>query len=512
MCTLYVSRETAHRGAASSQAAALRPPTAPARNGARNDALPPLLTRSPAPRSVNIKGSGSDSLVLCTDDATYAIQLVETSNTVLLCSTSASEDAQGTPTLARTIEGQVGCSHELKRTAPRLHRIRELLEEEPFRGPDEELRSLEAWHGVEGGSGDMEVEEEEEEKEAGEGGGGMEEEGERGAGAAARDPPTVRAPSLPDADGRGARDGPGYTLAELEVLVQASRGEIVAGLAGIGALLLAPDEVAALAGETRGRAAHLPTHLTPRYRLLTPEYAAAALDDILVAVQGNMWHPGCVPLPALVAAADGHTAAVVTGVARAHSRPAAEGASAAGGDAGPFLALDYTSVALVRARSQLAAAEATFLARRAAAGVAAGGGGLEFHAEVGDFTRAWQREVDRTWPAAPPDAASGVGVGAEGVWSRLGLSVEALKGAGMVLVDTTPTGTPVLRHFPASRLSQEPRERFKQLFAARARWQQADVTPFLAPLVGVDRKLDDMLVAHARSTLQPDGGRLFSVR
>ncbi len=427
--------------------------------------------------------------MLCTDDATYAIQLVETSNTVLLCSTSASEDVLGAPTLARTIEGQVGCSHELKRTAPRLHRIRELLEAEPFRGPDDEVQSLEAWHH---GSGDMDVDVE--------GAGGVEEEEgmEQGSGAGA------------GVDGGGARDGPGYTLSELEELVQASRGEIVTGLAAIGALLLAPDDAAALAGETRGRAARIPANLTPRYRLLTPEYASAALDDILVAVQGNMWHPGCVPLPALVVAADGHTAAVVTGVARAHSRPAEVGASAAGGDAGPFLALDYTSVALVRARSQLAAAEAMFLARRAAAGVSAGSGGLEFHSEVSDFTRAWQREVDRTWPAAPPDAASGVG--AEGVWSRVGLSAEVLKSAGLVLVDTSPLGTPVLRHFPAFRLSHEPRERFKQLFAARALWLQADFAPFLAPLVGVDRKLDDMLVAHARSTLQPDGGRLFSVR
>ena len=40
----------------------------------------------------------------------------------------------------------------------------------------------------------------------------------------------------------------------------------------------------------------------------------------------------------------------------------------------------------------------------------------------------------------------------------------------------------------------------------------ADITPFIAPLAGPGRKVADMLLAHARSTLNQDGTRFFSKR
>ena len=83
--------------------------------------------------------------------------------------------------------------------------------------------------------------------------------------------------------------------------------------------------------------------------------------------------------------------------------------------------------------------------------------------------------------------------------------------AGEVLLQDGVGGPGVL-FLPASSLSSVPAQRFRQLFSLRAKWRLADLEPFVQPLANPASSLADLLLAHTRSSQQPDGSRLFSAR
>ena len=106
-----------------------------------------------------LKGVGDDDIVLCTEDKTFGLKMVENSNTSLLCNftsssslSSISENRQisssSTPSLPTDvyIHGEIGGTHELLIIPPRLHRLQELLEMEIYNGPQEELDEINIIH------------------------------------------------------------------------------------------------------------------------------------------------------------------------------------------------------------------------------------------------------------------------------------------------------------------------------------------------------------------------------
>lgn len=471
------------------------------------------------PRRMCLKGVGEDHLVLCTDDKTYAIQLVETSNAVLLCSEPGEPTDASAAAVAKVLEGRVGCTHELKQTAPRLHRLRELLEADTFTGPDEELVTLERWwresDGAPRGSSPEPLEQTAAAPELFDES-LMEVEGGGGSGGHAHTPSRKRRAQHPlEVHLPAARDGPGYTFDELDELVQASSTELARGLTELRAVLLDPRTATAVAVERGGSTAGLPLTPTPRYRVLSPSFTRRVLRDILTAVTGMQWHPGAVPLTGLLHACDQHPPAVVAHVAATHSAHTA-------GDAmedTPTLALDFTAWAVVRGQEMLEICEENAIgakARGSGGGSGGSSGGLEYHSPVADFVRTWNMTTAGVWPSVTSEGGGGGGGGTrssdDGPWTPRDLHIDLLRARALVLLDTTATGVPVLRHFPEDRLSHEPKERFKQLFSARGKWSMADLSPYLSPLVGVGLKMDDMVVSSCRSTLQPDGSRVFSAR
>lgn len=478
--------------------------------------------------SLRLKGVGDEPLVLVTDSATFAMQLEETSNAVLLCqepSASSLDDS----TVSRVIQGQVTCTHVIKRTSAKLHRLRLLLEGEMFEDPEQEVQRLSEWNVGE--------KTEFEASQVATFAGSLLAPATLDAGTMDVDgalPSSQASPNTPASShkrkNRGPfdqylledREGPGYTFDELDELVQASRSELVQALLDCGAVLLHPsDSTSYLREQGLCDGPIIPYRAKARYRMLEPSYVRKVLDDVLAQVIAERWHPGAVPVQLLCAALEQHPAPIVAHVARMHGTQRAAGAGADDMDTGETVSLDYDSYALVRAKAMLIDAEERYFRDRASGSASggSGGGAMEFHAVTADFEKAWQRAVDAAWPPYTPSmsAAAGLPEGENGgVWCRHPLSVEALKARALVLLETTSTGTPVIRYFPESRLSVEPKERFKALFAVRRQWTMGELSPFIQPLVAVDRKLDAMIVDYCRSTIvgegKGDAGRIFSAR
>ncbi|KAF9910090.1 hypothetical protein BX616_010945, partial [Lobosporangium transversale] len=69
-----------------------------------------------------------------------------------------------------------------------------------------------------------------------------------------------------------------------------------------------------------------------------------------------------------------------------------------------------------------------------------------------------------------------------------------------------------IRYFPKSRLPSDPAGRFMALFEIKEKWGGQEIRPFLRDLVLDEKKLDVLLLKHARSVKQPGGGVIYSSR
>jgi len=58
----------------------------------------------------------------------------------------------------------------------------------------------------------------------------------------------------------------------------------------------------------------------------------------------------------------------------------------------------------------------------------------------------------------------------------------------------------------------DPATRFTALFEIKNKWEAQEIRPFLRDLVLDDKKLDVLLIKHARSTKQPNGEVIYSSR
>ena len=124
------------------------------------EVLGPLL-RGGKEAALQIKGGdvgAGEEAVLCTGEETFELKWLETSNTMLMCPGPDTVEAEGVEdtvenTVEDTMQARDGPSvpkrarvttlrpaaaayghYEIKRVAPRLHRVRELLQRRPYRG------------------------------------------------------------------------------------------------------------------------------------------------------------------------------------------------------------------------------------------------------------------------------------------------------------------------------------------------------------------------------------------
>ncbi|KAF8351391.1 hypothetical protein F5887DRAFT_1194907 [Amanita rubescens] len=72
-------------------------------------------------------------------------------------------------------------------------------------------------------------------------------------------------------------------------------------------------------------------------------------------------------------------------------------------------------------------------------------------------------------------------------------------------------GSTVLTYFPASELPPEPAARFTDLFLARPRWTEEDISPFLADIAVNVKERDKLLLKYCR-TVTDSGSILYTAR
>ncbi|KAF9977472.1 hypothetical protein BGZ73_005859 [Actinomortierella ambigua] len=69
-----------------------------------------------------------------------------------------------------------------------------------------------------------------------------------------------------------------------------------------------------------------------------------------------------------------------------------------------------------------------------------------------------------------------------------------------------------IRYFSRADLSSDPIIRFKALFEVKSQWESQEIRPFLRDLVVDEKKLDLMLMKHARGVKQSDGRAVYHSR
>ncbi|KAF8966002.1 Sister chromatid cohesion protein DCC1 [Haplosporangium bisporale] len=69
-----------------------------------------------------------------------------------------------------------------------------------------------------------------------------------------------------------------------------------------------------------------------------------------------------------------------------------------------------------------------------------------------------------------------------------------------------------IRYFSKDNLPNEAAARFAALFEIKPKWEAHEIRPFLRDLVLDEKKLDILLLKHARSVKQPGGGVVYNSR
>ncbi|KAG0205770.1 Sister chromatid cohesion protein DCC1 [Mortierella sp. GBA30] len=69
-----------------------------------------------------------------------------------------------------------------------------------------------------------------------------------------------------------------------------------------------------------------------------------------------------------------------------------------------------------------------------------------------------------------------------------------------------------IRYFSKTHLPNDPAARFTALFEIKSKWEGPEIRPFLRDLVLDEKKLDVLLLKHARSVKQAGGGVIYSSR
>jgi len=71
---------------------------------------------------------------------------------------------------------------------------------------------------------------------------------------------------------------------------------------------------------------------------------------------------------------------------------------------------------------------------------------------------------------------------------------------------------PVIWHFPAGELPQEPTARFNKLFSVRVKWTYAEIEPYICDLATPTQSLNALLLKHARVSTDARGQKVYNAR
>lgn len=84
---------------------------------------------------------------------------------------------------------------------------------------------------------------------------------------------------------------------------------------------------------------------------------------------------------------------------------------------------------------------------------------------------------------------------------------EHLSGIALMDLKSLP---PVIWHFPASELSNDPELRFGELFKVRAKWTFDEIQPYLRDLVAPGLSLNALLMKYSRSSMDASGVKIYN--
>ena len=267
---------------------------------------------------------------------------------------------------------------------------------------------------------------------------------------------------------RVLRSSRGWTLSELEIVVPASRAEIVSELKRLGAACFADG----------------------RWVLIAERYAGLVLGDILRAMEAEGWTLGSVPLGLLCDSLDQHARSIIEAVIRHHSDDEVEGGSGSGvTNKDSAITLSPTKVMISRARALLANARAEALSS-----------GSLTHGSWAVFLAAWTTDIENIWPSSS---------------SIPSVNADLLRNIVYYVVPPpmAPPGAQKthFHYFPADELPAEPAPRFAALFKARATWGETEFLPFVEALAAPPhRKLMDLVATFCRVSIGKDKSRSFS--
>lgn len=422
----------------------------------QNPKLTSFFNSDPLLFRLFLKGEDDDNVVICTKTETFAIKLVENSNVQLLCDV-VPEGGGGL-----IIRGEANGCHEMRRTAPRMHRLLEILSENPLYESNVQ-NALRA-------------------------------DASRAVKRIRKQDYNADSPPKPK---KSSDSRFGVTFNELLSRVQASEGELRRGLENIHAV-----------------------EILSHWWILRTDYIAQVLEGILSAITLLDSKEENILLTDICenVSNDLFPHEIVKHVAKIHGSLTKDGSA---------IRLDGAKVAariavqlLESHSSSCAAVTLPLIASNVPSWYIAPPPVTVFSLEpckqlpssssasstftgvpVSKFLKEWQAVLDRVWPSRCTTNPIPT------------VSLDMIQSFILIEAESSSSKTQSVLLFPQERLHHEATKRFKQLFSVRPRWTMKEITPFIEPICSVDVKMNELLLANARMTVQSgDKTSVFSSR
>lgn len=340
--------------------------------------------------SVTIRGDHQDEAVLCTDNATYDLKMADTSNSLLLvpnCVLPKDEafKSEDSPLVLREVSSCHTTYFEVKQRRPRLEKLKYMLAEELYKGPENEQNEEHL-----------------------------------------QDDPVKR---------RSV-----YTLYDLLSKVQASEAELLEALKKIEAL-----------------------EIDGHWRLLDADYKDRVVTGILTLLEEKDWSYEAVPVKECCDILE-----------ELEPRNILEHCLNCYGE---ITSMDSDSgdniVHYSLSEDKICRFYAEYLLRQA--------GRFNYH----EFMDSWQQSVPEGMTTKP----------------------EHLAGIALTDMKSLP---PVIWHFPASDLPDDPVLRFMKLFKVQPKWTFDEIQPYIQDLAAPGQSLNALLMKHARSSTDVTGVKVYN--
>jgi Sister chromatid cohesion protein Dcc1 len=419
-------------------------------------------------------------MTICSDSSTYNIRLVETSNALMICKPNEDATLKSVNDLdvSLVVQAIAPGHHEMKQIGPPLHKLRALLSIDPYRGNDPEpsidsetvepepsqLKDVSQAPSSLYPEVNMSLAPNENLSRLVDSGSEEERDGAL-SGAVSRTASKKRqhsalAVNSENAGGRKRRTGaPGYTFSELLSQVPCSRKELEDGLASLHAVLL-----------------------ESKYRLVDSDLQFRILKDFFLFIESKSWSIDRFDLEEMLLGLQGkYHSHILRHVFQMYSVPSTS-------------LFSFSKVAAIIAVRIMEdhGKESAMVSSVNSLGVSKFMALWKDAMPIGMVTGL---EASLTEPSLPDILAS---LEAFEFTSSGTLSLHLPHVRGKLLPLTAQDEVCLLL---AEDLPADPAQRFKLLFKLRPKWSLFALEPYVKPLVGPSRSIDDLLLAHTRVTL-----------